>query len=210
MKVIYLIKKHNINDVIDELNGYDRIYVFGEGPTLKNINKESETDMFVCINHAITVIKDCDMMVCSDIEAFDGYDYSMLSNVKYILMPYHIHENGKSHTGLTYKRVISRINDHFRGKLILYNYSGDHVHKKYISLESYMTSANIAVEFLCKFAKVKRYICYGIGIKGKNTYSRMLTNKSHNDDFYSDKELIKIRNDIEDRVKSIGGKVIFN
>jgi len=181
MSKINIINIKNINIIKNIFSSYKKSIIFGKGPTLKYIEKDDNKDtLFICINNSINYIKKCDLLVCNDIESFNQINLDNLSNCNNILIPYHIHINCKPNKNITYKNVISKINNFFTGNLIIYNLRTAPIkYNNFISLFSATTSVHTGFEFILKFIKnIKTINFYGFLKKDTNRHINLYSIKT--------------------------------
>jgi len=170
----------NISNVAKELNNYKKIIIFGKGPTFKNIPKENNETFHIGINQASNILDDIDMIVINDIHNIFKIMPNTIKKLKYILTPEYMNiELRYNQNGYWKNAYIYLINNGFTGKYIIYNLKNRKVdNNNIISLESYHTSANTAIEFICKFTKIINIHTYGVangfnygeGFIGNGTY----------------------------------------
>jgi hypothetical protein len=196
--MIELIKK-NINDVKTYFNNKKKICVFGKGPTFQ-IRTKKEDEYFACVNNTINYIDNCDILVCNDIETFDKINLERLVNLKFILCPYHIHFKSKFHKTFTYNDVLKKISTYFTGKLIVYNLRTSNIEYPDFTI----------IEFICKFLlNIKNIELYGVGVFSNSNYNKIFTEKI-DDNFYNNKRINLIKNNIVNLCNEYNKKYIFN
>ena len=173
-----IITENKINLVVDYFKDYDKFVIFGKGPTFKEKKKEIK-EYYACVNNTINFINDCDILICNDVESFDKINLKKLNNLKFIIIPYHIHLNKKWNKLITYNDIIKKIKDYFKGSLIIYNLNSSNIkYNDYISLESKISSSNNMIDFICKYLKnIKKIDLYGIGIEKNYEYNNIFLNK---------------------------------
>lgn len=183
---IQIITKEKVNLIQNIFSSYKKCNIFGKGPTLRYISKDENNDtLFVCINDTINIIKECDLLVCNDIESFDKIDSKYLKNCKNILIPYHIHYMAGYNPNITYIDVIEKIKDHFTGNLLIYNLrTANKNYDNYISLSTALTSTHTGFEFIINFIKnIDQIDFYGFAKKAThrsvNLYKNIKDEQGH-------------------------------
>lgn len=159
-----MINALNISTISNELNNYNKVIIFGKGPTFKNIIRENNETFHIGINQASNILDDIDMIVINDIHNIFKIMPKTIKKLKYILTPEYMNINLRyNENGYWKNAYIYLINNGFTGKYIIYNLKNRKVHNNdIISLESYHTSANTAIEFICKFTKIMNIHTYGV------------------------------------------------
>ena len=154
----------NINMISKDLNNYNKVIVFGKGPTFKNIPRKNNETFHIGINQASNILDDIDMIVINDIHNIFKIIPETIKKLKYILTPEYMNiELRYNENGYWKNAYIYLINNGFTGKYIIYNLKNRKVHNNdIISLESYHTSANTAIEFICIFTKIINIHTYGV------------------------------------------------
>lgn len=159
-----MINLFNISQITKELNNYNKVVVFGKGPTFKNLPRDSVETLHIGINQASNILDDIDMIVINDIHNIFQLTQNAISKLKYILTPEYMNIKLRyNENGYWKNAYIFLINNGFTGKYIIYNLKNCRIRNSdIISLESYHTSANTAIEFICKFTKIIDIHTYGI------------------------------------------------
>ena len=154
----------SIKTISNELNNYNKVIVFGKGPTFKNIPHEDDNTLHIGINQASNMLDDIDMIVINDIHNIFKITPETLKKLKYILTPEYMNIELRYNVNGYWKNAyIYLINNGFTGKYIIYNLKNRRFHNNnIITLETYNTSANTAIEFICKFSKIMEIHTYGI------------------------------------------------
>ncbi len=160
---IKIINNKEIKGISLELNNYNKVIVFGKGPTFKNIPRENNMTFHIGINQASNILDDVDMIVINDIHNIFKINNETIKKLKYILTPEYMNINLRYNVnGYWQNAYIYLVNNGFTGKYIIYNLKNRKVNSDIISLETYTTSANTAIEFICKFTKIMDIHTYGI------------------------------------------------
>jgi hypothetical protein len=190
-----------IKEEVDKLRfklNKKKCFLFGKGSSLKYINK-GDNDLFICINDSLNLIKNCDILVLNDIESFHLIDKSLLSEVKFILTPCYPHFNKKPSKDITYKESLKIFKNYFYGDYIIYNLKTiDVIDDRFITLNSKISGANNALDFIIDYLDIDHVKTYGIGIISNDGYHDKFENQNRK---FSNKYLKMISEDIIDRCK---------
>lgn len=186
---------------------YNKAIIFGKGPTFKNIRKKNKKTLYICINDTANVVKDCDILLANDYDAYKKINDATYKNINYILMPYYYNYRKKNH----HKKIVNFIKKKFDKDVILYNIYPD---KNYLYSNIRLTSSNNAFDIISKyFPNIKKVSFYGIGKnlkKNQKNYSSEF--KEHeNVNYYKNNNLIKlIRKNLNDVSKKRNVKIRLN
>jgi len=194
-----IVYKNNIYD-IPYLNNYNKAVIFGKGPSFKSLKKTNNNTLFVCINDTINYIDDADILAMNDIITYDKINNNNLKNVKLILTPVYPHDiTEKPNKYISVDYVLNKFKNIFNGKIVFYNLKSSPSVDKYINLDTEITSANNAVEFILNyFTNIKEIEFYGIGIIDGKGYSSIFDkNKKKSLKLYNKKQISNIRNNIQ-------------
>ena len=197
-KDIIIIKKNNINTLINDFQNISKVRIFGKGVTFNNILKSSNEEFHIGINQTVNELSQCDMLVINDLHNIYLIKDEVFTKLKYILTPEYLHINGLFNLNGKWTKVYDYlIQKKFIGKYVIYNLkTNPNPTSDYIDLPSCSTSCNNAVDFTCIFLNkyIKNIECYGIGIfSNTNNYNKIFVgngkyNKEHTDKI---QELIK-------------------
>lgn len=194
-----IVYKDNIYN-IPYLNNYNKAVIFGKGPSFKSLKKYDKKTLFVCINDTINYIEDADILAMNDIVTYDKINKNNLKNVKLILTPVYPHDVTQTpNEYISVDYVLDKFKDKFNGKIVFYNLKTSPPVDEYINLNTKITSANNAVEFILNyFTNIKEIDFYGIGITDENGYSDVFDkNKKESLKLYNKKWITNIRNNIQ-------------
>ena len=201
-----MIDCQKISTISNELNNYNKVIIFGKGPTFKNIPRDNEKTLHIGINQASNILDDIDMIVINDIHNIFKITPETIKKLKYILTPEYMNiELRYNENGYWKNAYIYLINNGFTGKYIIYNLKNRKVHNNnIITFESYHTSANSAIEFICKYTKITDIQTYGVA-NGFN-YGEGFNGNG----IYDEKRIEFIRNNITYLQNKYNRNIIIN
>lgn len=154
---------YNINTISQDLNNYNAVNIFGKGPTFTNMKKEHNYVLHIGINQAVNLLDEVDMLVINDIHNIFKITVNTFKKLKYILTPEYmnvdLHYNINGYWENAY---IFAINNGFTGVYIIYNLKNRKINNNIITLESYVTSSNTAIEFICRYTNIIDIQTYGV------------------------------------------------
>ncbi len=155
---------NNIATISDELNNYNKVVIFGKGPSFKNIPRDMDKTFHIGINQASNILDDIDMIVINDLHNIFKITPKTIKKLKYILTPEYMNIEFKyDKNGYWENAYIYLLNNGFTGKYIIFNLKNTpHPNNNIISLDTYHTSANTAIEFICKFTNINNIHTYGV------------------------------------------------
>ena len=195
---ITIIKKNNINTLINDFKNIKIVRIFGKGVTFDNIQKKSSEEFHIGINQTVNELSQCDMLVINDLHNIYLIKDEVLKKIKYILTPEYLHINGSFNLNGIWKKVYNYlIEKKFIGKYIIYNLkSNKNPNLDYIDLPSCYTSCNNAIDFACIFLNkyIKNIECYGIGVfSDTNNYNKKFVGNGNYNKYHVDriKQLIE-------------------
>ena len=204
---IIIIKKNNINTLINDFTNISKVRIFGKGVTFDNILKTSYEEFHIGSNQTVNELSQCDMLVINDLHNIYLIKDEVFKKLKYILTPEYLHINGKFNLNGKWTNVYDYlIKKKFIGKYIIYNFkTNPKPNPDYIDLPSFNTSCNNAVDFLCIFLNkyIKNIECYGIGIfSNTNNYNKLFVGNG--------KYTKEHTNKIQELIKSTCKKYLIN
>lgn len=202
-----IILKSDIEIVKNTYTDYTSAVILGKGPTLKNFSIDNHRDNFIIgINDVINIIE-CNMFVANDLETYERINLKKIHTIKYILSPKFPHVNEKVSINTTYKSIISIIKNYYNNYFIPFNLRSGPKDQNLISLKSFLTSSNTAVDFIESFMpNIQKVFLYGVAIHGQDKYHEAF-DRTGGYYVYNNAHLSNIRTNI---IKSLVGKeVIF-
>lgn len=195
-----IVYKNNIYD-IPYLNHYNKAIIFGKGPSFRSLKKQDKNTLFVCVNDSINYIEDADVLAMNDIVTYDKINKDRLKNLKMILTPVYPHDATQTpNKYISIDFVLDKFKDTYNGKIVFFNLKTSDPVDEYINLNTKITSANNAVEFILNyFINIKEIDFYGIGITDNNGYSDVFDNNKKQESLklYNKKWISFIRKNIE-------------
>lgn len=188
------IDRNNINKITNIINNYDTINIFGKGPTFTNIKKPNKSIFHIAINQAANYLDDVDVLFINDIHNIFKITSDTFKKLKYIITPEYMNIDLQyDENGYWKNAYIYALANGFTGDYLIYNLNLRTNNKNIITLDTYITSSNNAIEFICKFTKVNNINTYGIGKNGLNYGDGFVGNGIYN----------------VDRIKMIYDNIIF-
>ena len=119
---IIIIKKNNINTLINDFTNISNVRIFGKGDTFDNILKTSYEEFHIGINQTVNELSECDMLVINDLHNIYLIKDEVFSKLKYILTPEYLHINCRFNLNGKWINVYDYlIKKKFIGKYIIYN-----------------------------------------------------------------------------------------
>lgn len=188
----------NINNIIEELRGYNNSFVFGKGPTFENRVKK-DNEIYFGVNQTVNILDNCDVFCANDLHNI--YKINDFSKIKYVLIPEFLHINGQFDKNGYWFQVYEYFKDKFNGKIIIFNLrTCKYKNTQFIDIPRCKTTSNVAVNFICIFLNsfIKEINTYGIGI---------ISNKNYNEKFIGNGEYKEYRiNVIKNEIINICNK----
>jgi|SaaInlStandDraft_5_1057022.scaffolds.fasta_scaffold00977_2 hypothetical protein len=185
---------------------YNKVTLFGKGPTFKNIKKENNE--FRCaINQASNIIDDVDLICMNDEHNIDLINDNVYKNLKYLLIPEYQHIKQYFNKNGHWINVYNKLKNKFNGIYIIYNLkTNKNPNKKLINLPSVFTSANNCIDFICLYTTIKQIELYGIGMVSVSNYNELFIGNGN----YTINRTNRIKILIENICKNNNIKCIFN
>lgn len=187
-----IITINNINNIIEELKGYNNSFVFGKGPTFKNRAKK-DNEIYFGVNQTVNILDNCDVFCANDLH--NTYKINDFSKIKYVLIPEYLHINGQFDKNGYWFQVYEYLKDKFNGKIIIFNLrTSKYKNKQFINIPNCKTTSNVAVNFICIFLNkfIKKVNTYGIGVNCTQDYNNLFVGNGE----YKDNRIKIIRNEI--------------
>lgn len=183
-----------IEDIKNEMKSYDKVTIFGKGPSFK-IVKKKEKELRCAVNQASNIIDNVDLICMNDHHNIFLINDDVYKNLKYLILPQYLHiKHNYSIDGYfmnIYKYLCEK---EFKGKIIIYNLrTSKFITKYFIELNSAITSANNIFEYICKFTNIKNVNTYGIGVDSKENYNKIFIGNGN----YSNNRTLLIRNNMK-------------
>lgn len=170
---------YDISKINDIMNEYDKVTIFGKGPTFKKVEKK-KGELRCAINQASNIIDNVDLICMNDEHNIDLVKDNVYKNLKYLLIPEYQHVKQKFSKDGHWLNVYKKLKGKFNGIYIIYNLRTNPIpNEKFITLPSTFTSANNCVDFICIFTKIKIINLYGIGVNSKQNYNKLFIGNGH-------------------------------
>jgi hypothetical protein len=171
-----IIKKKDINIILEDINKNNFATIFGKGPTFKILEKE-KNEFRICINQSSNLSPDVDMIAINDLHNIYKIHDCVYNKLKYLLIPEYLHKEKTGREKEYYSIILKYLQDKFFGNLIIYNLkTTKQKNEELIDLFSVSSSGNTAVDFICEQTKIKKIELYGIAVEGDNYHSEFIGN----------------------------------
>jgi len=174
-----IIKKKDINIILEDINKNNFATIFGKGPTFK-IFQKGEKEFRICINQSSNLAPDVDMVAINDLHNIYKIHDCVYNKLKYLLVPEYIHTEKTGKKKEHYSIIIKYLENKFFGNLIVYNLkTTKEQNKDLIDLFSVASTGNTAVDFICEQTEIKKVELYGIAVEGDNYHSEFIGNGNY-------------------------------
>lgn len=207
-----IVSLENIKEFQTKLSEKTVGYIFGKGPTFQSRPKESDSELYFCVNDSINQIDQCDILVVNDIETFSKIDKDKLSMVPYLLLPERPHSKNKPQLEKTWADLREWFEPWFQGQYIIYHLgTTPKLSTSVLNLPSQCSGSNTAVDLVVNYLQtIQKVELYGVGIPKAFKYNSVfLTNNTHNP-VYSDEYIKRIRSHIETTLKKAHKAFVFH
>lgn len=171
VKTFDIIYKNKMVKLTKELNkNYDKITIFGKGPTFINVPKKDK-ELRCAINQASNLVDNVDFICMNDQHNVFKINDNVYKNLKYLLVPEYMHIKQKFNIDGHFSKIFNYLDGKFFGKVIVYNLKTSHCNNNiFINLKTALTSANNCFEFLAEYSNIKNAHTYGIGMNCEVNY----------------------------------------
>ena len=159
-----IITKDKINILHDYCKNKKEIVILGSGPTLKTV-EPSDDKMIICINNAISVQKECDILMFGDHFVLEEslIPNNEYKNIKFIVVCCPLHKDGPPRSEYNLNYIKSKLPD-FQGYYIPFslkphndyidiniNYYSHNIHNKLPVAESQIVVTVFLFQYMCNF-----------------------------------------------------------
>ncbi len=187
-------------------------FIFGKGPTFQARPKESDTELYICVNDSINQIDQCDILVVNDIETFEKIDKEKLYLVPYLLLPERPHTKNKPQHEKIWSDFRNSFEPWFQGSYIIYHLATTpKLSPSILVLPSMCSGSNTAVDLVVKYLPtISTVELYGVGMKKQFQYNEVFLKDNKHNSVYNDEYIGRIRSHIEKSCQQAKRTVIFH
>ena len=192
--------------------------IVGKGKTAKFLKKKDfPNTILIGINQAILFIDEPDYLVINDHEAIEGINLEYFKKIKNIILPEYPHFDCKPNKNMKNDLIKEKLKNYFKGNYIIHNlHTTPLFNKNLITIcnsPHALTSTSVALEYCCKFLKIKNIEFYGIGKENgyHSFFKKILTDKLYNiSNTYTNKRINGINNNLNKIIKKYKISYKFN
>jgi len=135
----------------------DKIVLVGKGPSAKEIKKSDEYDI-ACINGAVILCEEVDILVSNDMETLDNIPTEDWDKIKKVVIPTYPHKDWNAQDKYTWKTFLERVPkkvDYFVHKIATHRGGFD----EFPSLGTTFSSGTTALQYIARLGYKKVLHC---------------------------------------------------
>lgn len=200
---------NNLSELDALFESYNKVVIFGKGPTFKNIELENNT-IHIGINETANILNYCDILVINDLENIDNIHDDTWKKIKYLVIPEYIHYKYRYNKNVTWRNVVEKIKNKYDGYYIIFNLRNHSpLNSELLTFDSVISGSNTANDFVCKYLNkyIKHIDYYGIAIKSGygEGFKGLIKTQS-----YDNSRLQQIKNNLITTCNHYGIEFAFN